>query len=149
MLIVDLEHMLKVFPPPTTVESCHQLHRVMARGLCTTASLRGSDFRGASWGEHLVLPLVHPRGDWLTSLHHPVLWSLASHGLEWFDWLGGSSVRGRVNCDSPPSGLSQWLYCLLIQGCSPTRSWLMEWWCHLGGTQCQHRWCLGLMPVVP
>ena len=48
MLIVDLEHMLKIFLPPTAAEFCCQQCRVMAGGLCMAASLRQSDFQGGS-----------------------------------------------------------------------------------------------------
>ena len=36
-----------------------------------------------------MLSLMHPQGNWLTGLCHPILWSAGSHGLEWFDWLWG------------------------------------------------------------
>ena len=44
MFIVDLEHILKVLPPTPAAVSLHQLHRVVGRGLHTTASLRRGDF---------------------------------------------------------------------------------------------------------
>ena len=79
--------------------------------------------------------LVHPQGGWLTGLCHPVPWSAASCSLEWFDWLQGQLCQGGFHCDSPTSGLSQQLYCLLIGSGSLARSWLTEQWCHLGSTR--------------
>ena len=82
-----------------------------------------------------MLPLVHPRGNWPTGLCHPSSGLLPPAVLSGLTGLGSSSVRGGLNCDSPPSGLSWHLYRLLIQGGSFARSWLMEWQCHMGSTQ--------------
>ena len=50
MLIVDLEHMLKVLLPPCAEVFHCQLHRVVGQTLRTTAPLRQSNFRGGSLG---------------------------------------------------------------------------------------------------
>ena len=48
VFIIDLEHMLKVLPPPTAAEFCHQQSWVRALGLCTAVQLRLGGSRGGS-----------------------------------------------------------------------------------------------------
>ena len=133
MFIVDLEHILKVLPPPPTAVSHCQPHRVVGRGLHMTASLRWGDFRGGSWGNIWCCPLCTPGATGRLASVTPSSGLLPPTVLSGLTSCGGSSVRGGVKCDSPPSGLSWWLYRLLIWSCSLARSWLMEWRCHLGG----------------
>ena len=135
MLIVDLEHMLKVLLPPHAAVFCHQLHRVMGQGLRTTALLRQSDFRGSSWGNIWCCPLCTPGVTGRPAPITPTSGLLPPTVLGGLTTHGGSFVRGGVKCDSPPRGLSRQLYRMLIQGCSLARSWLTDRWCHLGSTQ--------------
>ena len=113
------------------------------------ASLRWSDFRGGSWGNIWCCPLCTPGATGQPASITPSSGLLPPTVLSGFTGCGGSSVREGVKCDSPPSGLSQWLYHLLILGCSPARSWLTEWQCHLEGVWHRHRWRWGLLAWSP
>ena len=139
MFIVDLEHMLKVLLPPHAAVSHHQLCRVKGQPLRMTTLLRQSNFRGSSFGNIWCCPLCPTGATGRLATISPSSGLLPPMVLGGLTTSGGSFVRGGVKCDSPPSGLSWRLYCLLIWGCSLARWWLMERWCHLGNAQHQHR----------
>ena len=152
MLVVDLEHMLKVLSPScTTVFGC-QLHRIMGQSPCLTAPLRRSTFRCCSWGNIWCCPrgkitlltrhlptclLLHsPGATGRSATISPSSSPLSPAVLGALTTSGGSFVDGGVESDSPPSRLAWQLYHLLVRSCWLARWWLMERWCHLGSVWC-------------
>ena len=56
ILVVDLEHMLKVFFPSCTVVFGSQSCEIMGQSPCTTTPLRWGTFRSCSWGNIWCCP---------------------------------------------------------------------------------------------
>ena len=165
ILVVDIEHMLKVlFPSHTTVfggQSCG----ITGQSPCLTARLRQGTFRCCGWGNVWCCPggqitllmrclptclLLHSpgvtgRSATVSSPSSPL--SLMVLGA--LTTSGGSFINGGVKSDSPLGRLAWWLYHLLVRSCWPARWWLTERRCHLRSVWCQHGWHLSPLGQTP
>ena len=133
VLIVDLEDVFKVLPPPTTAKVRCQLHGITEGGPGLTSPLRLGSFRCWWWwwgtrcqpgGQTTLLTLrLHTHHPWYTSWATNVAaaMSLPSHCRPCMvlhcATHGSGFTCGGVSNDSPPHGSFWRLHCLLV-GCS-------------------------------
>ena len=152
MLVVDLEHMLKVLSPSHAMVFGGQLHRIMGQSPRLTAPLRQSTLRCCSWGNVGCYPggeitllmrclptcllLCSPGATGRSATISPTSSPLSLVVLGALTTSGGSFVNRGVKSDSPPSRLAWRLYPLLVQSCWPARWWLTERQYHL-----RSEWC--------
>ena len=145
ILVVDLEHMLKVLFPSRSMVFGGQSCRIMGQSPCSTAQLRWGTFRCCGWGNVWCCPrgeitilmsclptclLLHSLGvTGRSATISPPSSPLSPTVLRALTTSGGSFINGGVKSDSPPHGLAWWLYHLLVWGYWLTRWWLMERWC--------------------
>ena len=168
MPIVNLEDMLKVFPPPSALIISGILQRVFRWGPCTTATLGWSTFRCWSWGNiarcsggvltHLARRLLTGRPNRGPLLHSPGVTgrpgviisassSLPPMTISILTAHGHGFVNGGVEGDSQPHRLTSRLHHLLVMGCWLTPGiWegLVDGWCHLRSLWHRSPWCLSL-----
>ena len=158
ILVVDLEHMLKVLFPSHTMVFGGQSCRITGQSPCPIALLRWGTFRCCSWGNIWCCPrgeitlltrrlptcllLYSPGATGRSITISPPSSPLSPTVLEALTTSGGSFIDGGVESDSPPGRLAWRLYHLLVQSCWPARWWLMERRCHLRSAWCRHGWHL-------